>query len=114
MRDALDEVARELGRYVQLTNYSSRPVHAGDRLRWPRLERLDMLLNDAMYGILFRDINMGGRSCDQRFSRRSARAGIIINTGEDNYITTADAGRRRAHGDREPADQRGLRASTPA
>lgn len=24
---------------------------------WP-LERLDMLLNDSMYGILFRDINM--------------------------------------------------------
>jgi len=29
---------------------------------------------------------------DQRYSRQiHARAGIIINTGEDNYLTTADA-----------------------
>ncbi len=55
-------------------------------------ERLDMLLNDAMYGILFRDINMRRTFCDQYFSRRiCAFAEIIINTGEDNYITTADA-----------------------
>ena len=51
-----------------------------------------MLLNDAMYGILFRDINMRRTFIDQYFSRRiCALAGIIINTGEDNYITTADA-----------------------
>jgi beta-lysine 5,6-aminomutase alpha subunit len=55
-------------------------------------ERLDMLLNDAMYGILFRDINMKRTLCDQYFSRRiCALADIVINTGEDNYITTADA-----------------------
>ena len=51
-----------------------------------------MLLNDAMYGILFRDINMRRTFIDQYFSRRiCALAGIIINTGEDNYLTTADA-----------------------
>jgi beta-lysine 5,6-aminomutase alpha subunit len=51
-----------------------------------------MLLNDAMYGILFRDINMRRTLCDQHFSRRiCAFSGIVINTGEDNYITTADA-----------------------
>jgi beta-lysine 5,6-aminomutase alpha subunit len=56
------------------------------------IERLDMLLNDAMYGILFRDINPRRTLCDQYFSRRIiGRAGIIINTGEDNYLTTADA-----------------------
>jgi beta-lysine 5,6-aminomutase alpha subunit len=56
------------------------------------LERLDMLLNDSMYGILFRDINMQRTFIDQHFSRQlNARAGIIINTGEDNYLTTADA-----------------------
>jgi beta-lysine 5,6-aminomutase alpha subunit len=55
-------------------------------------ERLDMLLNDAMYGILFRDINMRRTLCDQHFSRQiCALAGIVIHTGEDNYITTADA-----------------------
>ena len=56
------------------------------------LERLDMMLNDSMYGILFRDINPIRTFVDQRFCRQiHARAGIIINTGEDNYLTTADA-----------------------
>ena len=51
-----------------------------------------MMLNDSMYGILFRDINPVRTFVDQRFSRQvHARAGIIINTGEDNYLTTADA-----------------------
>lgn len=51
-----------------------------------------MLLNDAMYGILFRDINMCRNFVDQYVSRRFiARSGIVINTGEDNYLTTADA-----------------------
>jgi beta-lysine 5,6-aminomutase alpha subunit len=91
MRAALDETSAELGRYVRLTNYASGlcmpeiAVLAG-------LERLDMMLNDAMYGILFRDINPQRTFVDQRFSRMvHARAGIIINTGEDNYLTTADA-----------------------
>jgi beta-lysine 5,6-aminomutase alpha subunit len=91
MRAALDDVSAELGRYVRLTNYASGlcmpeiAVLAG-------LERLDMMLNDAMYGILFRDINPRRTFVDQRFSRMvHARAGIIINTGEDNYLTTADA-----------------------
>jgi beta-lysine 5,6-aminomutase alpha subunit len=56
------------------------------------LERLDMMLNDCMYGIIFRDINPRRTFIDQRFSRQvHARAGIVINTGEDNYLTTADA-----------------------
>jgi beta-lysine 5,6-aminomutase alpha subunit len=91
MREALDDESRRLRRYIQLANYSS-------GLCMPEIafaaawERLDMLLNDAMYGILFRDINMKRTLCDQHFSRRiCALAGIVINTGEDNYITTADA-----------------------
>ena len=56
------------------------------------LERLDMMLNDSMYGIIFRDINMKRTFIDQFFSRMiNAYAGVIINTGEDNYLTTADA-----------------------
>ena len=56
------------------------------------LERLDVILNDALYGILFRDINMKRTIIDQYFSRViNGFAGIIINTGEDNYLTTADA-----------------------
>ena len=55
-------------------------------------EGLDVMLNDALYGILFRDINMQRTMVDQYFSRIiNGYAGIIINTGEDNYLTTADA-----------------------
>lgn len=91
MRAALDEESRRLGRYVHLTNYSSGLCMP--EIAWVGAwERLDMLLNDAMYGILFRDINMRRTLCDQHFSRRiCALAGIVIHTGEDNYITTADA-----------------------
>jgi beta-lysine 5,6-aminomutase alpha subunit len=91
MREALDDESRKLKRYIQLTNYSSGLCMAEIAFA-AAYERLDMLLNDAMYGILFRDINMRRTFIDQYFSRRiCSLAGIIINTGEDNYITTADA-----------------------
>jgi beta-lysine 5,6-aminomutase alpha subunit len=91
MRAALDEVSAELGRYVRLTNYAS-GLCMPEIATLAGLERLDMMLNDSMYGILFRDINPIRTFVDQRFSRQvHARAGIIINTGEDNYLTTADA-----------------------
>jgi len=91
MRAALDETSRELGRYVRLTNYAS-GLCMPEIASLAGLERLDMMLNDSMYGILFRDINPVRTFVDQRFSRQvHARAGIIINTGEDNYLTTADA-----------------------
>jgi beta-lysine 5,6-aminomutase alpha subunit len=91
MRAALDETGAELGRYVRLTNYAS-GLCMPEIASLAGLERLDMMLNDSMYGILFRDINPVRTFVDQRFSRQiHARAGIIINTGEDNYLTTADA-----------------------
>ena len=91
MREALDAISQKLGRYIHLTNYSS-GLCMPEIAFMAATERLDMLLNDAMYGILFRDINMKRTFCDQYFSRRiCAFADIIINTGEDNYITTADA-----------------------
>ena len=37
------------------------------------LERLDVMLNDALYGILFRDINMQRTIVDQFFSRSYQR-----------------------------------------
>lgn len=91
IRKALDEASREVGRYVMATNYSSGLCMS--EIAWmAAVERLDMLLNDSMYGILFRDINMRRTLVDQYFSRRIiGRARIIINTGEDNYLTTADA-----------------------
>ncbi|MEJ7795588.1 MAG: lysine 5,6-aminomutase subunit alpha, partial [Nocardioides sp.] len=91
MRAALDETSRELGRYIRLTNYAS-GLCMPEIATLAGLERLDMMLNDSMYGILFRDINPIRTFVDQRYSRQiHARAGIIINTGEDNYLTTADA-----------------------
>jgi beta-lysine 5,6-aminomutase alpha subunit len=91
MRAALDETSRELGRYVRLTNYAS-GLCMPEIAALAGLERLDMMLNDCMYGIIFRDINPRRTFIDQRFARQiHARAGIIINTGEDNYLTTADA-----------------------
>jgi beta-lysine 5,6-aminomutase alpha subunit len=91
MRAALDETSAELGRYVRLTNYAS-GLCMPEIAALAGLQRLDMMLNDSMYGILFRDINPIRTFVDQRFSRQvHARAGIIINTGEDNYLTTADA-----------------------
>jgi beta-lysine 5,6-aminomutase alpha subunit len=91
IRRALDEATESHGRYVMQTNYSSGLCMA--EIAWmAAVERLDMLLNDAMYGILFRDINMCRTFVDQYVSRRFiARSGIVINTGEDNYLTTADA-----------------------
>ncbi len=91
MRAALDEVGREQKRYIRLCNYCS-GLCMPEIAAMGALERLDVMLNDALYGILFRDINMKRTIVDQFFSRViNGFAGVIINTGEDNYLTTADA-----------------------
>lgn len=91
MRQALDEAGEREKRYIYLTNYAS-GLCMPEIAAMGALERLDMMLNDSMYGILFRDINMYRTFVDQKFSRMiNAYAGIIINTGEDNYLTTSDA-----------------------
>jgi len=91
MREALDEVGHEVGRYIRLCNYCS-GLCMPEIAAMGALERLDVMLNDALYGILFRDINMQRTLVDQFFSRIiNGFAGIIINTGEDNYLTTSDA-----------------------
>ncbi len=91
MRKALDEVGEELHHYVRLCNYCS-GLCMPEIAIMGALEGLDVMLNDALYGILFRDINMQRTLVDQYFSRIiNGFAGVIINTGEDNYLTTADA-----------------------
>ncbi|MCQ2418711.1 MAG: lysine 5,6-aminomutase subunit alpha [Clostridia bacterium] len=91
MRKALDEVGQEQHRYIRLCNYCS-GLCMPEIAAMGAVERLDMMLNDALYGILFRDINMQRTLVDQSFSRLiNSYAGIIINTGEDNYLTTDDA-----------------------
>ncbi len=91
MREGLDEVGEEVGRYIRLCNYAS-GLCMPEIAYMGCIERLDMMLNDSMYGIIFRNINMRRTFVDQYLARLlNARAGIIINTGEDNYLTTADA-----------------------
>lgn len=91
MRSALDKTGEELGRYIRLCNYCS-GLCMPEIAVMGALEGLDVMLNDALYGILFRDINMQRTLIDQFFSRViNGFAGVIINTGEDNYLTTADA-----------------------
>lgn len=91
MRQALNEASEKEGRYVRLVNYAS-------GLCMPEIsilaaqQGLDMLLNDCIYGIIFRDIHRMRTLVDQFLSRRICTAAkIVINTGEDNYLTTADA-----------------------
>lgn len=91
MRQALDRVGESQRRYIRLCNYCS-GLCMPEIAAMGALERLDVMLNDALYGILFRDINMQRTMIDQYFSRIiNGFAGVIINTGEDNYLTTADA-----------------------
>ena len=91
MREALDKVGEELGHYIRLCNYCS-GLCMPEIAAMGAFEGLDVMLNDALYGILFRDINMQRTLVDQCFSRAiNAYAGVVINTGEDNYLTTADA-----------------------
>lgn len=91
MRAALDKTGAELKRYIRLCNYCS-GLCMPEIAAMGAVERLDVMLNDALYGILFRDINMQRTLIDQYFSRViNGFSGIIINTGEDNYLTTSDA-----------------------
>ena len=83
--------ATQVGRYIRLCNYCS-GLCMPEIAVMGAFEGLDVMLNDALYGILFRDINMQRTMIDQFFSRViNGFAGVIINTGEDNYLTTADA-----------------------
>ncbi len=91
MRQALDELGAQMGKYIRLTNYCS-GLCMSEIAALASLEGLDCLLNDAMYGILFRDINMKRTLVDQHFSRVICGfSDIWIMTGEDNYMKTTDA-----------------------
>lgn len=90
MRQALDAWSDQNGRYVRLSSFSS-GLCMPEIAVLGAIEGLDNMVNDALYGILYRDINMERTLVDQVFSRTvSAAAGLVINTGEDNYLRTAD------------------------
>lgn len=91
MREALDEWSGENGRYIRLSSFCS-GLCMPEIAAMGALEGLDNMANDALYGILYRDINMIRTFIDQKFSRMiNGYSGTIINTGEDNYLRTADA-----------------------
>ena len=79
MRKALDEVGEKVGRYIRLCNYCS-GLCMPEIAAMGAVERLDVMLNDALYGILFRDINMQRTLVDQFFSR------VINGYGESDYV----------------------------
>ena len=54
-------------------------------------ERLGVVVNDCMYGVLFRGINPIRSYLDQKFSRKLSKlAGFMVHTGEDNILRVAD------------------------
>lgn len=91
MREALDKWSEENGRYIRLSSFCS-GLCMPEIAAIAAMEGLDNMANDALYGILYRDINMVRTLIDQKISRMiNGFAGIVINTGEDNYLRTADA-----------------------
>jgi beta-lysine 5,6-aminomutase alpha subunit len=91
MRVALDEWSERHGRYVRLSSFCS-GLCMPEIAAMGAIEGFDNMVNDALYGILYRDINPVRGLIDQRVSRMiNGYFGVVINTGEDNYLRTADA-----------------------
>ncbi len=91
LREALDDWCERNGRYIRLSSFCS-GLCMTEFATLGAMEGLDNMVNDALYGILYRDINPARTMIDQRISRMiTGYFGIVINTGEDNYLRTADA-----------------------
>jgi beta-lysine 5,6-aminomutase alpha subunit len=91
MRAALDEWSQANGRYVRLSSFCS-GLCMPEIAAMGAIEGFDNMVNDALYGILYRDINPVRGLIDQRVSRMiNGYFGVVINTGEDNYLRTAEA-----------------------
>jgi beta-lysine 5,6-aminomutase alpha subunit len=91
MREAMDEWSEQHGRYVRVSSFCS-GLCMSEIAAMGAWEGFDNMVNDALYGILYRDINVVRGLIDQRVSRMiNGYFGVVINTGEDNYLRTADA-----------------------
>ncbi len=91
MREAMDEWSEQHGRYIRLSSFCS-GLCMSEIAAMGAWEGFDNMVNDALYGILYRDINIVRGLIDQRVSRMiNGYFGVVINTGEDNYLRTADA-----------------------
>jgi len=109
MRAALDEEMERHERYIHLTNYAS-GLCMPEISAMGAIERLDMMLNDSIYGILFRDINMYRTFVDQKFSRMINSFGGHHHQHRRGQLPD-DGGRLREgiHGHRLGLHQRGVR-----
>jgi len=56
IRETLDEISKDTKKYVKLVNYSS-GLCMPEISALAAIERLDLMVNDALYGIIFRNIN---------------------------------------------------------
>ncbi len=91
MREAIDQWSEQHGRYIRLSSFCS-GLCMPEIAAMGAWEGFDNMVNDALYGILYRDINIVRGLIDQRVSRMiNGYFGVVINTGEDNYLRTADA-----------------------
>jgi beta-lysine 5,6-aminomutase alpha subunit len=91
MREAIDAWSEQHGRYIRLSSFCS-GLCMSEIAAMGAWEGFDNMVNDALYGILYRDINIVRGLIDQRVSRMiNGYFGVVINTGEDNYLRTADA-----------------------
>jgi beta-lysine 5,6-aminomutase alpha subunit len=87
----MDEWSLQNGRYVRLSSFCS-GLCMSEIAVMGAWEGFDNMVNDALYGILYRDINIVRGLIDQRVSRMiNGYFGVVINTGEDNYLRTAEA-----------------------
>jgi beta-lysine 5,6-aminomutase alpha subunit len=87
----MDEWSEQHRRYVRLSSFCS-GLCMSEIAVMGAWEGFDNMVNDALYGILYRDINVVRGLIDQRISRMiNGYFGVVINTGEDNYLRTADA-----------------------
>lgn len=91
VRQALDQASQDLGRYIRLVGNAA-GLCMPEIALIGAVENVDYLLSDALYGILFRDINGRRAFADQQFARLIlAHSGVIINTGEDNFLAHAES-----------------------
>lgn len=91
LRETLDDISREIRRYVRMSGSTS-GLCMPELSAIAALEGVDFVQNDAVYGTLFRDINMKRALVDQYFSRVVlGRTGTVINTGEDNFLSAGGA-----------------------
>lgn len=94
MREALDDVSHEIRSYIRLCQYSS-GLCMPEISALAALEGVDFLVNDALYGTVFRDLNIKRSLIDQHFSRLLvSRSGMLMVTGEENFSPEGDVASR--------------------